>query len=310
MTFQQIKYVIEIAGAGSINKAAANLFISQSNLSSAVKELEKELDITIFTRTNRGIAVTDMGREFISFARPLIEQKEKIDEYYSSKLQERPKLTFNVSSQRYPFSVKAFLDFLHQRSEDRFEVHIKETDMFQVIEDVFNNKSDVGIIFMSDMTEKFIEKVLRAKGIEFQLLKKVTSRAFLRKEHPLGKRKSLQIWELAAYPYVAFGQENGVSMDYAEEIPLVDFKNMEKLILIHDRATAYNIIANTDAYSIGTGIIPDGFCDSRITTIPITDREERTKHMKIGWIKIKGKQTDPKVEMFIKCLKNQLEDED
>ena len=302
MTFQQIKYVVEIARWGSINKAAANLFISQSNISNAVKELEAELGITIFTRTNRGVLVTDRGREFISFISPLLEQKEKIDDFYMSRFQERPKLTFNVSSQRYPFTVKAFIKFLKDRPEDRFEAHIKETDMYQVIDDVFNNKSDVGIIFLSDMTEKFIAKVLKSKAIEFNVIKKVHPRAFLRKNHPLGNRETIEISELAKFPYVAFGQEKGVALDYAEEIPLVDFARSEKLIIIHDRATAYNIIANSDSYSIGTGIIPDGFCDERITTIPLISNSQSSLEMKIGWIKPKGKQADQKVDQFLEYL--------
>lgn len=302
MTFQQLKFVIEIVRCGSINKASANLFISQSNISNSVKELENELNIKIFERNNKGVALTDRGKEFISYIRPLIEQMEKIEQFYSSEVTE-PLLSFNISSQRYPFTVEAFLKYIESKNVSRYDLHIKETDMYQVIDDIYNNKSDIGIIFLSNMTEKFILNVLKSKNIEFNEIKRVRPHVFIRDTHPCASKESISVNELYDYPYVAFGQENGISIDFSEEVALLDFNYSKKVIYIHDRATAYNIIANTDAFSIGTGIIPKGFGDERIITIPITDN---TQVIKLGWIKLKSKHTTNEVLEFVKYLEEAI----
>lgn len=302
MTFQQLKFVIEIARCGSINKASANLFISQSNISNSIKELEVELGIKIFERNNKGVVLTDRGKEFISYIRPLIEQMEKIEQFYSSEVSE-PLLSFNISSQRYPFTVEAFLKFLESKNVNRYDLHIKETDMYQVIDDIYNNKSDIGIIFLSNMTEKFILKVLKSKNIEFNEIKRVKPHVFIRDSHPCADKESININELNDFPYVVFGQENGISLDFSEEVALIDFEYSKKIIYIHDRATAYNIIANTDAFSIGSGIIPEGFGDKRIITIPI---DGNTQEMKLGWIKLKSKQQTNEVIDFVKCLEEAI----
>ena len=302
MTFQQLKFVIEIARCGSINKASSNLFISQSNISNSIKELEIELGIKIFDRNNKGVILTDKGKEFISYIRPLIEQMEKIEQFYSSDVSE-PLLSFNISSQRYPFTVEAFLKFLESKNASRYDLHIKETDMYQVIDDIYNNKSDIGIIFLSNMTEKFILNVLKSRNIEFNEIKKVRPHVFIRNTHPCSNKESINVSELYDFPYVAFGQENGVSLDFSEEVALFDFNYSKKVIYIHDRATAYNIIANTDAFSIGTGIIPDGFGDERIITIPI---DNDTQEMKLGWIKLKSKQLTNEIFDFVKYLEEAI----
>lgn len=302
MTFQQLKYVIEIARCGSINKAASNLFISQSNISNSVKELEKVLGIIIFERNNKGVVLTDKGKEFISYIRPLLEQKEKIEEFYSSEISE-PLMSFSISSQRYPFTVEAFIKFIELKNVNRYDLHIKETDMYQVIDDIYNNKSDIGIIFLSNMTENFIRKVLKSKNIEFNEIKRVTPHVFIRETHPCVNKNSVDVNALYEYPYVVFAQEKGISLDFSEEVALIDFQYSKKMIYIHDRATAYNLIANTDAFSIGSGIIPEGFGDKRIVTIPI---ENNSQEIKLGWIKLKSKQLTNEIQEFINCLEESI----
>ena len=302
MTFQQLKFVAEIARCGSINKASSNLFISQSNISNSIKELEVELGIKIFNRNNKGVTLTDRGKEFISYIRPLIDQIEKIEQFYLGEVSE-PLLSFNVSSQRYPFSVEALLKFIESKNVSRYDLRIKETDMYQVIDDIFNNKSDIGIIFLSNMTEKFILNVLKSKNIEFNEIKRVKPHVFLRDTHPWASKESIHINDLYEYPYVVFAQENGISLDFSEEVALIDFKYSKKTISIHDRATAYNIIANTDAFSIGSGIIPDGFGDKKIITIPL---EGNTEEMKLGWIKLKNKQLTNDILDYVNYLEEAI----
>lgn len=303
MTFQQLNFIVEVSRYGSINKAAEKLYISQSNISNSIKELENELNIIIFNRTNRGVQLTKQGREFLTFIKPILEQREKINKYYTnSKLE--PLLTFNVSSQRYPFTIYAFTEFVKNKNISKYNMCIKETDMYRVIDDVFNNQSDIGIIFISEATEKYILKVLKIKNIEFNELIKVKPHVFVSKVHPIANKKEIDLIELSDYPYVKFTQENGMPLDYSEEVSLIDFNMYKKVIRINDRATAYNIIANTDSFSIGTGIIPNGYGDERIVTIPINNNNQ---YMKLGWIKLRNKKNSQEIDEFIKYLKNTID---
>ena len=174
MTFQQLQYVLEVARCGSINKAAQGLFVSQSSISKLLKDLEEELGVTLFCRTNRGITVTDQGKEFIGYARILVEQKRRLEGLYSAK-EETPSLHFSISSQHYPFAVDGFLRFLGDCNPPQYVLHMIETDMYQVIEDVYQSRSEIGVIFLSNLTETFIKKVLKSKGLVFHQLQSPVS---------------------------------------------------------------------------------------------------------------------------------------
>ena len=158
MTLQQIRYVAEIARHGTISKAAQELYITQPHLSSVLKELENELGITIFSRARKGVVLTEDGREFLHFARPLLEQEERILNFYADKPSSAAPFRFSISTQRYPFVIKAFYSYFQKLAPEQFEIHLRESSMDAVIRDVFEKRSDLGIIFLSASTEKFIRK--------------------------------------------------------------------------------------------------------------------------------------------------------
>ncbi|MBM6828876.1 LysR family transcriptional regulator [Anaerotignum lactatifermentans] len=304
MTFQQLQYVLEVARWGSINKAAQKLFLSQSNISSLIKELEEELGVELFKRTNRGVAITNHGKEFLNYARPLVEQKRRLEELYTRQNTE-PAMYFSVSGQHYPFVVDAFLRFFQEKASERCVFHMMETDMDQVIEDVFQNRSELGILFMSELTEGFIRKELKAKGIAFHPLETLRPRIYFSKDHPLATRKSVSLEEVSGYPMIVFEQESGVGIDYAEEVALHDLKQADRIIYIKDRSTFYNIVEHTDAFSIGTGLLPPGFSSRHVISLPI---EGDPQMMQLGWIKLKGKPMTEEMTRFIELTKEALED--
>ena len=135
ITLQQLKYVIEVSRSRSINKAAQNLFISQPSLSNAIKELENEIGIVIFLRTNKGIILTAEGSEFLGYARQVVEQAALLENRYSNmqSLQQH----FSVSAQHYAFAVSAFVRLLKEYNRDEYEFTLKETKTYQIIDDVF-----------------------------------------------------------------------------------------------------------------------------------------------------------------------------
>ena len=205
MTLLQMNYLVEIYRCGSMNKAAQNLFVSQSAVSAAIRELEEELGIRIFHRSNRGIALTEDGRELLAQVAPLVERSRKIQNYYSERrVENRARLA--ISTQRYPFCAKAFVEFLHLLDEPRIEVSLKETDMSSVIEEVAGQQSDLGVLFVTDMTESFIRRILDGRNLEFFGLVRIRPHVFLRRGHPLAQCAAVTPEQLRAYPSVVFTQ--------------------------------------------------------------------------------------------------------
>ena len=139
MTLAQLRYAITVANSNSMNEAARNLFISQPSLSSAIRELEEEIGVELFRRTNRGISVTPEGEEFLGYARQVVEQYELIESKYVSK--EHTKKKFSVSMQHYTFAVNAFVEMVKQFGMDEYEFAVHETRTYDIITDVKDLKA-------------------------------------------------------------------------------------------------------------------------------------------------------------------------
>ena len=148
MTLAQLRYAITVANSNSMNEAARNLFISQPSLSSAIRELEEEIGVELFRRTNRGISVTPEGEEFLGYARQVVEQYELIESKYVSK--EHTKKKFSVSMQHYTFAVNAFVEMVKQFGMDEYEFAVHETRTYDIITDVKDFKSEIGILYLND----------------------------------------------------------------------------------------------------------------------------------------------------------------
>lgn len=302
MTLQQLSYLLEVSHQGSINKAAGALYLSQSAVSSAIKELELELGITIFERTARGVQLTADGQELMGYVRPLLEQRDKITAAFSGGGVVRHS-RLSVSTQRYPFTIDAFLRFYEERSEEHFEYRIREAGMYRVIQDVGESESEVGVIFLSNVTEKYIKKVLASQNIEFTELCRIDPHVFIRRGHPLSGRAAIEPHELNAYPYLAFDRDFGATLDYAEEVRLFSPDRPSQIFIVHDRATAYNILANTDAYTLGSGMLIEGLVEPRLMTVPMAGTYEQ---MRLGWIRLKSNRLSDNAWAFIERLKETI----
>lgn len=280
MTLQQIRYVLAILKYGSISKAAQEICIAQPHLSSTLKDLEKELGITIFSRTRKGVELTAEGKEFLSFAKPLLAQEEKILELYSRNTL-KPAFNFSLSTQRYPFVIKAFFELFHRYAPGQYEIHLREVNMRNVINDVFNGKSDIGIIFLSNTTEGFMRRYLAAKGLEFHLIKEITPCVFFKKDHPMAAKAAVTLGEMSQFPFASFESETSASPEFSEEVFFYNFSTAKKNFIVVDRATMINVLTHTEAFSIGTGILTSGFAGPELVSRPIKGHE---KEIKLGWI--------------------------
>ena len=251
MTLAQLRYTIAIAKAGSMNEAAKSLYISQPSLSTAIRELEAETGVEIFRRTNRGIAVTPAGEEFLGYARQVVEQYELMEAKYISKEQSRKK--FSVSMQHYTFAVNAFVELVKQFGMDEYEFAVHETKTHQVIEDVRNFKSEIGILYLNDFNSKVLTKLFTEFGLEFHRLLDCGIYAYMWKGNPLASRESVTMDDLQPYPCLAFEQGNNNSFYFAEEV--LSTYEYKQLIRANDRATMLNLMKGLNGYTLCSGII-------------------------------------------------------
>ena len=304
MTFQQLTYVVEISKCGSINKAAHKLFLSQSGISTAVRELEEELGIQFFVRSNRGVEFTPEGKEFLSYAVSLLGQKQRIENLYGESRHAAAPVRFSVSTQRYPFTEDAFLRMLDAAGDIRYNYSIKEAGMESVIDDVYDHRSDLGVIFLTELTEKIIRRLLVSRDLLFHEVAAVPPCIYVRRGHPLTKLETLTEDALSAYPYVSFDHDQGVATDFSEEYQTVSLKKPANRISVNSRSTMMNVLAHTDAFTTGSGLLVERCSPASVVTIPLEDKAS----IRLGWIVPRGSKLSPQAEEFVGLLEKSVSD--
>lgn len=265
LTLQQLKYALEVASKGSMNEAARSLFISQPRLSNAIKELEKEIKITIFIRTNRGVTVTNEGAEFLGYARQVLQQFNMIEEKY---LSEKPaKQHFSISTQHYTFAANAFVELVKEFGASEYEFTLRETKTYEIIEDVKNLRSELGIIYLSNYNESILLKLLKERDLTFSELFTVKPYVFISKRHPLADKESINLEELDDYPCLSFEQGAYNSFYFSEEI--LSTRIVKKSIKVSDRAAIVNFMIGLDGYTISSGVFPKYLHGDDIIAVPL-----------------------------------------
>ena len=292
MTVQQCRYVLEIAKTGSFSEAAKQLFVAQSSLSVGVKALESELHIKIFERAGNGIYLTDAGAEFVKYARKVCCDAELVTERYSKAVQEK----LYIATQHYDFIADIFCKLLSETASESYRFSIREIETHSVIRDVESAYSDIGIIAIKDSNLDIMKRYLSRRKLGFTPLITVDPHVFMRKSHPMAKKSKLTVGELKDYPYVSYEQGEHSSDYFTEE--LMDDTYMDKHIEISDRATLMNVLLVTDAYTVGTGIMPSALNGGDIISIPL-DAEE-SYH--IGYVLNEERKISPMTQDFIARL--------
>ncbi len=281
MTLQQLNYAITITRTGSMNKAAEQLFISQPSLTNSVKELERELGITVFNRSGRGVTLTAEGAEFILYARQVYSQYENLLEKFGKR--SNIKKRFGVSTQHYSFAVKAFVETVKTFDTSKYEFAIRECKTLEVITDVSTLKSEIGILYLSDFNRKVIQKLLTSNGVEFHKLINCNAYVYLWKGHPLAKKKSITIEQLSDYPCLSFEQGDGSSFYLAEEI--LSTNEYPRIIKTCDRATMLNLMVGLNGYTLCSGIICEELNGTDYVAVPFkADDSNPNSVMEIGYI--------------------------
>lgn len=276
MTLLQLKYIVTIAAAGTMSEAAKQLFIAQPSLTAAVKELEGELGIEIFRRTNKGVTLSADGEEFLGYARQVLEQTKLIEERYFADAQVKHR--FCVSTQHYSFAVEAFVELLKQYGGEEYDFRIRETQTYELIDDVAKLKSEVGVLYLNRFNEAVIRKTLRENGLKFFRLFIARPHVFVGTGNPLAKKKSVVLDDLAPYPRLSYEQGEHNSFYFSEEI--LSTLESKKDIMVSDRATLFNLLIGLNGYTICSGVINEELNGRNIVSIPL----EVDDYMEIGYI--------------------------
>ena len=239
--------------------------------------------------------------EFLTVS--LLEQKQRIESLYGESRSTIAPVHFSVSTQRYPFTEDAFLEMLQQNQENRYQYTLKETSMDGVIDDVYDHRADIGVIFLTKLTEKIVCRLLDGRELTFHELAAVPPCVYVRKGHPLTQLEHVSEADLEGYPYSSFEQAQGVAVDFSEELPMVSMRKPSKAIIVNNRSTAMNVLANTDAYSTGSGLLAEHLSPANVVTIPLADKDP----VRLGWIYPQNAKLSSHAEEFVRLLEQSIQ---
>ena len=298
MTLQQLTYLVTAAECGNMTEAAEKLFISQPSLSAAIKNLEEEMGVTIFVRSNKGIVPTRDGEELLSYARMLLEQAEIMKERFVKDTSREPK--FAVSCQHYSFAVNAFVDIVKEYDADQYSFILRETQTGEIIEDVANGKSELGILYLSEHNEDVLLKLLKKNSLIFEEIYVADPHVFISREHPLAEKKLVRTDDLKPYPYLVFEQGERNSFYFSEEfLSVLDFP---KNIQVRDRATLFNLVIGLNGFTVSSGIIDNRLYGEGIIARPL----DVDCHMRIIMIRKKNQLLSRYAKSYIQAIEQHM----
>lgn len=270
MTLQQLKYIVTVAETGTFSEAAKILLLSQPSLTKSVKELEKEMGILIFDRTNKGVSVSKEGETFLGYARQVLEQAALLEEKY--KFHAGGKQEFRVSTQHYSFAVNAFVDLIKGCGGEEYDFSLRETQTFAIIDDVARMKSEIGILYYNEFNRRVIQKLLKVNELKFTELFTAKPHIFVSSGNPLAGKKAVTMEDLAPYPYLSYEQGEHNSFYFSEEIFSTAIRS--KNIRVMDRATLFNLLIGLNGYTVCSGVIDQELNGENIVAVPLKEEGE------------------------------------
>ena len=276
MKLQQLWYVVKVAECGSITEASRRLFVSQPSITASIRDLENEMGVHIFERTNKGVIVSEEGETFLGYARQVLDQADLLEGKYKGTSEQVPH--FSVSCQHYSFAVNAFVDVIREFDAARYDFTLREEQTHEIIEDVAHMKSELGILYLSEHNREVIERMLAANELVFEGLFCAAPHVFVCADHPLADHASVTLEDLEDYPFLSYEQGSYNSFYYSEE--LTSTFERRKNIRVRDRATLFNLVMGLNGYTVCSGVISHELNGPGIISIPL-DVDE---YMEIGII--------------------------
>ncbi|MDT2820731.1 LysR family transcriptional regulator [Enterococcus devriesei] len=298
MRLQQLIYLEKIVENGSINEAAKELFLTQPSLSNAIKELEKEMGVQLLLRTKQGVTPTNEGREFLIYSQQILDQVNLLEEKFKN---EKPrKQAFSVSAQHYAFVVHAFVELIRLISTDEYHFTLRETETENILDDITNFKSELGILYLNSFNQKIMTSLFKEKSLVFTPLFEAKPHVFVSRNNPLTKKKTLTLTDLEDYPYLSYEQGENNSFYFSEEI--LSTWDRKKNIKVSDRATIFNLMVGLNGYTISSGIISSELNDDKIVAIPLKYKDTIT----LGWVKHQQLEISPIAHDYLDLLKEHI----
>ena len=294
MTLQQLKYAVTVAECGTISAAAEKMFISQPSLTAAIRELESEMGVTIFSRTNRGVIVSREGEEFLGYARQILSQAQLLQERFSGR--EQGEKRFAVSSQHFNFTVLAFSRLVQNFRGPRYSFHFRETTTYEVLEDVSQLRSEVGILALNEDNERFLRRMFGKLGLEFTELKRVQAELFVSAEHPLAGRRFVTVEDVRPYPCITFEQGEHNGQFFFEGLSAVAAQS-HKTICVRERATEYQLLRALNGFSPDVGV--SAMYREEFVSLPLEPKQFHT----IGYILRRDVTPSPMTLEYIQALR-------
>ena len=298
MKLQQLRYVVKVAECGIITEASRRLFVSQPSVTASIRDLENEMGVHIFERTNKGVIVSEEGETFLGYARQVLDQADLLEGKYKGTSEQVPH--FSVSCQHYSFAVNAFVDVIREFDAARYDFTLREEQTHEIIEDVAHMKSELGILYLSEHNREVIERMLAANELVFEGLFCATPHVFVCSDHPLAGRSSVTLGDLEDYPFLSYEQGSYNSFYYSEE--LTSTFERRKNIRVRDRATLFNLAMGLNGYTVCSGVISHELNGPGIISIPL-DVDE---YMEIGIITRKNTTLTRYGQAYIEAIRQHI----
>lgn len=298
MKLQQLRYVVKVAECGSITEASRRLFVSQPSITASIRDLENEMGVHIFERTNKGVIVSEEGETFLGYARQVLDQADLLEGKYKGTSEQVPH--FSVSCQHYSFAVNAFVDVIREFDAARYDFTLREEQTHEIIEDVAHMKSELGILYLSEHNREVIERMLAANELVFEGLFCATPHVFVCADHPLADHASVTLEDLEDYPFLSYEQGSYNSFYYSEE--LTSTFERRKNIRVRDRATLFNLAMGLNGYTVCSGVISYELNGPGIISIPL-DVDE---YMEIGIITRKNTTLTRYGQAYIEAIRQHI----
>lgn len=298
MKLQQLRYVVKVAECGSITEASRRLFVSQPSITASIRDLENEMGVHIFERTNKGVIVSEEGETFLGYARQVLDQADLLEGKYKGTSEQVPH--FSVSCQHYSFAVNAFVDVIREFDAARYDFTLREEQTHEIIEDVAHMKSELGILYLSEHNREVIERMLAANELVFEGLFCATPHVFVCSDHPLADHASVTLEDLEDYPFLSYEQGSYNSFYYSEE--LTSTFERRKNIRVRDRATLFNLAMGLNGYTVCSGVISHELNGPGIISISL-DVDE---YMEIGIITRKNTTLTRYGQAYIEAIRQHI----
>lgn len=298
MKLQQLRYVVKVAECGSITEASRRLFVSQPSITASIRDLENEMGVHIFERTNKGVIVSEEGETFLGYARQVLDQADLLEGKYKGVSEQVPH--FSVSCQHYSFAVNAFVDVIREFDAARYDFTLREEQTHEIIEDVAHMKSELGILYLSEHNREVIERMLAANELVFEGLFCATPHVFVCADHPLADHASVTLEDLEDYPFLSYEQGSYNSFYYSEE--LTSTFERRKNIRVRDRATLFNLAMGLNGYTVCSGVISHELNGPGIISIPL-DVDE---YMEIGIITRKNTTLTRYGQAYVEAIRRHI----